>query len=266
MNFSRLRYLLAYAVVALACALPLRAQANIDYTDMWWNPAESGWGVNLVQGNNVIFATFFIYDQNGAPVWYTGILNRGANDVFTGTVYAVPAGTWFGAPVFSPNPANTVAGDATFTPASQYRGTLRYRIGTVTVTKTIERQTLDTPSVDDVFIGGIAGTRSGGCPPPSFVNKMQFGVVQTASNNIRIEFIGADSTNLGALVCVMQGDATQYGKVFFVPNGTYQCVGGVSTSVEISSLRALDDGIEFHWRSDLGGGCIESGRAAGVKQ
>jgi hypothetical protein len=31
-------------------------------------------------------------------------------------------------------------------------------------------------------------------------------------------------------------------------------------------LRELDDGIEAHWRANLGGGCVERGRLAGVRQ
>ena len=34
-------------------------------------PSESGWGVNFVQSDNFIFATFFIYGPNNQPIWYT---------------------------------------------------------------------------------------------------------------------------------------------------------------------------------------------------
>ncbi|APV51367.1 hypothetical protein BWI17_17730 [Betaproteobacteria bacterium GR16-43] len=41
-----------------------------DYTDMWWNPAESGWGLSLVQhANNKVFATWFTYDRDGRAAW-----------------------------------------------------------------------------------------------------------------------------------------------------------------------------------------------------
>ncbi|HEX5633216.1 MAG TPA: S8 family serine peptidase, partial [Gemmatimonadales bacterium] len=35
-----------------------RAGAS-NYSDLWWNPAESGWGVNLEHQGDVIFATWF---------------------------------------------------------------------------------------------------------------------------------------------------------------------------------------------------------------
>src|SRR5688500_17681657 len=34
-------------------------------TDIWWDPSESGWGLNVIQhSSNVIFATWFSYDDD----------------------------------------------------------------------------------------------------------------------------------------------------------------------------------------------------------
>ena len=44
----------------------------LDHTDMWWDPNESGWGLNLVQHpSGIIFATWFAYDPDGTPAWYS---------------------------------------------------------------------------------------------------------------------------------------------------------------------------------------------------
>jgi hypothetical protein len=46
-------------------------QPVADNTDLWWNPAESGWGLNIVQhGSTNIFATWFVYGADGNPEWY----------------------------------------------------------------------------------------------------------------------------------------------------------------------------------------------------
>jgi subtilisin family serine protease len=42
----------------------------VDYTDIWWNPAESGWGVALTQDRGMIFVAWFSYDSKGDPTWY----------------------------------------------------------------------------------------------------------------------------------------------------------------------------------------------------
>ena len=56
-------------VLSLALlAVPLPAAAT-DYTDIWYLPSESGWGVNLIQAEDVIFVTLFIYGPNNQPTW-----------------------------------------------------------------------------------------------------------------------------------------------------------------------------------------------------
>ena len=48
---------LLLALLLLSATIRVNAA---DYTDLWWNPAEGGWGVNLVQSDNFMFVTFFI--------------------------------------------------------------------------------------------------------------------------------------------------------------------------------------------------------------
>ena len=48
--------------------------AATNYQDLWWAaPAgvESGWGVNLTQEGTTIFATWFTYDGEHNPLWYS---------------------------------------------------------------------------------------------------------------------------------------------------------------------------------------------------
>ena len=69
----------------------------VNYTDLWWNPEESGWGLSVVQhSSNAIFATWFSYDEDGTPGWYvvpegtwSSLADSGryANHVFTGPLY-----------------------------------------------------------------------------------------------------------------------------------------------------------------------------------
>lgn len=50
-----------------------------NHTDLWWNPQESGWGLNIMQhGSGIIFATWFVYGSDGRATWYV-----------------VPEGQWF---------------------------------------------------------------------------------------------------------------------------------------------------------------------------
>lgn len=47
-----------------------RAAGNI-FNDLWWNPAESGWGMNLTAKNGILFAAWYVYDETGHPAWLT---------------------------------------------------------------------------------------------------------------------------------------------------------------------------------------------------
>lgn len=45
---------------------------NVNYSDLWWNPEQSGWGVMIThRPDGKLFAAWFDYGQDGRPVWYT---------------------------------------------------------------------------------------------------------------------------------------------------------------------------------------------------
>jgi hypothetical protein len=79
-----IKRILLIALLMLAAA---RAGAT-DYTDIWYLPAESGWGVNVVQSDSFLFMTFFIYGPDGKPTWYVGLVTQDASGNFNGTLYS----------------------------------------------------------------------------------------------------------------------------------------------------------------------------------
>lgn len=63
-----------------------------DYTDLWWNPSESGWGISIHTKRQATFAAWFAYDGTGKPTWYT--LQGGgwrSPKSYTGAIYATHA-------------------------------------------------------------------------------------------------------------------------------------------------------------------------------
>ena len=62
--------------------------AATNYQGLWWvaNGAESGWGVNFAHQGNSIFATWYTYDVNGAPLWLS-VLAAWNGAAYTGTLY-----------------------------------------------------------------------------------------------------------------------------------------------------------------------------------
>jgi hypothetical protein len=115
------------------------AQATAsNYQDLWWNPAEPGWGLNLAHQGSIIFATLYTYDANGRAYWlYADDAVRQSDGSFTGTFYQATG------PAFNASPwgsyAPVAVGTFTLRFSAGDAGTLTYSVGTTTVTKSISR-------------------------------------------------------------------------------------------------------------------------------
>jgi len=258
-----IRTLVVAALLGCTALTVNPARAANDYTDTWWSTAEPGWGVNLSQQNNTIYVTFYVYGLDGKAAWYAALLSRdGTGERFTGPLSRT-TGTYFGAPTWQ---GYTIApaGTATFTAASSSAGTLLYSVGSVNVSKSIERITLAALNVAGIYIGGVSGRRSGCTGPPIIIDPMQLDVLHsTLTNDIRIDQI---STTSGQLVCRMEGKTTQTGKLLSVENAAYSCIDNWNAPARIFNLRPTPGGFEAQWFSDAGNGCTESGQLSGVTQ
>lgn len=110
-----------------------------DYSDLWFNAAESGWGVNVVQhASGNIFAVIFTYDTPDRPMWF--VMPGGtwtSSTVFTGSLFRVT-----GSPANAAFKAGSVfqEGPATFTFTDASHGSFTYTADGSQVTKTIEKQ------------------------------------------------------------------------------------------------------------------------------
>jgi hypothetical protein len=134
-----------------------------DYTDLWWIPAESGWGVNVVHTDNFMFLTFFIYGQDHKPTWYSADLLLDASGAFTGGLYAT-TGTYYVQPWNTGDVgAAQQVGNASFRPSTTntYEATLIYVVdGVGTVTKAVSRLPLTPPIIGGQYTGGISALQT----------------------------------------------------------------------------------------------------------
>lgn len=113
-----------------------------DYSDLWWNPAESGWGLNLIQhASHVIFGVMYTYEAPNRATWF--VLPGGtwtSPTTFGGPLYRV-TGPAFTAPTFDPAAVNVrQVGAATLTFAGRDNGTFAFSVDGTPVTKSITRQ------------------------------------------------------------------------------------------------------------------------------
>jgi uncharacterized protein (DUF1800 family) len=132
-----LRQVLVVALLAVT-ALPLQAA---NYTDLWWNKDESGWGLTLSHQNDQIFGVWYVYDTDSKPywVWMSGGKFVDAR-TFVGDVYR-STGPGYGERQFKPDRVTrTPVGTAKFEfDADETSATVTYTISGMTSTKRVSR-------------------------------------------------------------------------------------------------------------------------------
>lgn len=134
-------------------SLPARAvTGSTDYSGLWYNAAESGWGMNVIQQEQILFITLFIYGADNRPTWFVASdasftsANAAGDRTYAGPLYAT-TGTPFGATPFNPASVTvTQVGTITFVGRADGTATVSYTANSSTVNKTVVRQTWAQPS------------------------------------------------------------------------------------------------------------------------
>jgi predicted outer membrane repeat protein len=116
-----------------------------NYTDLWWNSGESGWGINFAHQGDIIFATWFTYDASGKPWWLIAELHRSAAGVYSGGVSTVVGSPFNAVPFDSSKVVETPAGTATVTIANGNAATFAYTVNGTSRSKAITRQVFVPP-------------------------------------------------------------------------------------------------------------------------
>jgi hypothetical protein len=275
MPLAHLRSLLSAVALAFACTLALPARAT-DYTDIWWTAGgtESGWGVNFVQNEDVLFATFYVYDTSKQPTWYSSpmYVNAGGTS-YSGTLYST-TGSFFGGPWNQGDVSAIPAGTSTFTPTSTTTGTLTYTVNNVpgasnvVVTRNIERSKFRTIVLGGNYVGTALVTLAG-CADSSrngtTVYDINTAVAQYVGGTLTFDFVYIDYNND---TCTMTGASAQEGQLFRVPSAAYSCTltTGINTTATLYEVKATALGIEGRWIASIDGGCQEDGRFTGLLQ
>ena len=113
--------------------------AEDNYQGLWWNEAESGWGLSIAHQGGAINATWLTYDAVGRASWLTVIANRLADGRYAGTVYESTAPAF--AASFDPMTITRLpVGQATLAFSDGGSGMLSYSVRGVDGTKAITRE------------------------------------------------------------------------------------------------------------------------------
>ena len=128
-----------------AVAAAASGVAGVQAEGLWWNApggSESGWGINLAQQGEVIFATWFTYGPTGKAWWLSMTATRtGTNpDRYSGQLIETRGPAFSALPFDSNLVTRTAVGSGTLTFDDVNRGSFAYSLNGAQQTKSITRQ------------------------------------------------------------------------------------------------------------------------------
>lgn len=255
----------------LLFVLSIGAMSNVaratDYGDIWWTPAEAGWGLQISQQGTVLFLTFYVYGNTSQPVWYTAAVtpSQPAATTYTGQLIA-STGSYYGGPWAGA--ANRVAGTVTIQFTSVTTATVTYVVDGVSVTKQIERYAFNFQNLSGTYIGSFLAVQTG-CANPAlnlqtFTGSGQFTIVHTGS---QVTITANLSDNLHAFTCTYTGTYTQAGRLGSIVNGAYTCNDGHAGSFGATEIELASQGgiLGRYTGTYVAQGCNLTGGFGGLK-
>lgn len=255
------RQLVLRAALIAACCSPCAAVAT-DFTDIWYIPQESGWGVNVVQSDAFMFLTFFVYGADNKPTWYTALLDWDGSR-YSGNLYATQGTFWANPWNVGDHPDAQLVGTASFEPdaLNAYQATLVYAVnGTGSVTKRIVRQSLKPIAIGGSYLGAQAGSYAACDASGPYTDRYSLTVTQSA-NSATLTF----NYDSGA-VCTISGTLNQHGQLYDMPSASYTCTGSLvfTTAAALYELKATAQGLEGRLSANLPSGCQENANFSAV--
>lgn len=230
--------LFAAAVVTSSAASATTFTTN--YTDLWANAQEPGWGLSINQQADILQGTLFIYDKFELAAWYTTTLkfdSVGANNVqrYTGVLYQT-TGPAFGKP-YNPNLVQyRQVGTLTMDFGDDAHALLTYTIDGLAAAKQVARLTFAPNSILGSYIGSTQDVTYD-CKDPA-----RNGIVTTDPGPFTITQ-ELDGVVLRFPTCeITNGVYTQQGQIGQV-DAIYNCQGGAVGEIKFNGLMSEKGGI-----------------------
>jgi hypothetical protein len=245
-------------LVAVAfAASTVSSWAAGTYQDMWWNAAQAGQGINVVQQGNTLFATWFTYNANGDGTWVT-LTGPVASGVVTGDLLLF-TGPKQGSAYDPTKVTNTKVGTAKLTFTSLYDGTLEWTFNGQSGNLPIKRFSFGSGA----RAGGYLGQCVGGSACPGGVPSYAVPVASVAAfpggdaitiRDLQVE--GASATT----ICSFTGTFLNEGALLKA-KGTYNCATSSETGTWESDISFRTSGTQtvmtrYDTLTRTRGGCV----------
>ena len=253
--------------LAFLAVLGLAGSANAaNYSDLWFNPFEPGYGATVVQQGETAFVTLYVYGPNNEPFWLVapdvqvyGYI--GAFPQFRGALYRT-RGPAFSAGAFDPRQVEVIR-VGTLHLSSTHESVLEveYDVNNTTVRKQLTRQTFARPDTFTWYsgnfklrmtfpdTGALIGNREYNADFLFHLNEQGEGV-------LRVEEAVSG-------LCEYRGPYNQNGRYGYF-SGSFTCTRAPGGTFDVSQLEVTDSGITG--RLATFGAEIGRGRFGAVRQ
>jgi hypothetical protein len=248
-----------------------RAASGFDVADLWWDPDEPGWGLQLAQQNQTAYVTLYVYDANRTPHWYNALLSHSGFNAFGGPTYSGPlyesTGPYWAAVPYDPGLFHTSAvGTFTFDSPSTTAAVVTYVIRGVTVTKNVERFSLAYEDFNGLYAGVYVIDQARCTNSTHNGTKTLLTTFSIAQDRSAMTIVGTMSDGNTSSTCGFNGTYIQQGNIGNF-GGTYDCSTGEHGTVSFTEMGAqrfaiygrISDG-----RNNLG--CDLSGQFSATKR
>lgn len=221
-------------LVVLALGMPARVQAlTANYADWWWNDQQSGHGLNIGQQNDVLFVSWFTYDETGGGMWLTMSATL-AGTRATGD-WVRTTGPALGTPFDPAKVTRTVVGTGTLTFGSLHDATLDWTVNGKSGSVTLTRMTWATRLPNAAQAGRIY-LNVAGCAGGTSLNVPISSTYTTSGSTLTVV---DDYRPTGTKVCTMTGTLVPSGSYLFV-SGTYACTDNSQTGAWQGTILVRD--------------------------
>lgn len=216
----------------------------------------------------------FVYGDTGAPTWYVATMGPVAVVgalAWSGDLYTT-TGPWFGAVPYSPalftfRKVGTMTWNVPLpiSETSVIRGTLKYDVDGVAVTKSLIRETLVNENYEGHF-GGVIHQDVAGCANPANNGTTEtVGPIAIRQQGLLIDMAIGSKSPLPPEACEYEGVLTQFGQMGDVVGG-YVCADGRSGSFHIFEFQVNEFGVtgRLTKSATIPAGCQGQGWFGGV--
>jgi len=241
-----------FALVIAAAFPAWSTPQRLNGSELWINPAESGWGLYIDHQGDTLFATLFVYGTDNQPHWYSASSLTG-DGTYTGALFE-STGTPWGMPFDQGTVSRRQVGSMTL----QMRGgagTLTYDVDGVRVSKEIVPFAFAANSLVGDYQGYMTQPASG--PGGAVSDEVHLAINHTGSS-FSMSTQGSVSGS-----CTYTGTSSQHGSLLDV-TGTYSCRDAGSGSFTIADADLTIDGFTARFSggriADAANGRIEAVR------